>query len=94
MTIFVPTRRVGEEVRTGLAELRIDVPSYHERLLAHDRDFLLGRFSDRFQPQLNAIICTNAFGMGVDIPNIRTVIHWVQPESVEDYLAGIRTSRT
>ena len=32
------------------------------------------------------IICTSAFGMGLDVPNVRLVIHWQHPSSVEDYL--------
>ena len=35
---------------------------------------------------MNLLICTNAFGMGMDIPNIRLVFHWQHPSSPEDYL--------
>jgi ATP-dependent DNA helicase RecQ len=35
---------------------------------------------------VTAIICTNAFGMGLDLPNVRLVVHWQHPASVEDYL--------
>jgi superfamily II DNA helicase RecQ len=38
------------------------------------------------RPQVNHIICTNAFGMGLDVPNVRLVIHWQQSASVEDML--------
>jgi hypothetical protein len=37
-------------------------------------------------PLVDRIICTNAFGMGLDVPNVRLVIHWQHPSSVEDYL--------
>src|SRR5439155_9318218 len=33
-----------------------------------------------------SIICTNAFGMGLDLPDVRLVVHWQHPASVEDYL--------
>ncbi len=35
---------------------------------------------------MDRIICTSAFGMGLDVPNVRLVIHWQHPSSVEDYL--------
>jgi superfamily II DNA helicase RecQ len=37
-------------------------------------------------PKLSRIISTNAFGMGVDFPDVRLVIHWQHPASPEDYL--------
>ena len=86
LMIFVPTRNVGEEVKKALGAIGLSVPFYHGQLSSVDRDFLFGRFTGTIQPEVNAVICTNAFGMGIDIPNVRVVIHWVQPESVEDYL--------
>lgn len=47
---------------------------------------LLGRFSGRLEPPLRVMICTNAFGMGVDLPDVRLVVHWQHPASVKDYL--------
>ena len=35
---------------------------------------------------VDRIICTSAFGMGLDVSNVRMVIHWQHPSSVEDYL--------
>jgi ATP-dependent DNA helicase RecQ len=84
--IFVPTKKFGEEVSQALAEIGLSVPFYHGKLSSNDREFLLGCFTGRLKPEINTVICTNAFGMGIDIPNVRVVIHWVQPESVEDYL--------
>ena len=84
--IFVPTKKVGDEVSTGLNATGISVPFYHGQLNPVDRQFLLNRFTGRNDPEVDVIICTNAFGMGLDIPNVRAVIHWMQPESIEDYL--------
>lgn len=84
--VFVPTKRIGEQVRAGLAEYGLDVPFYHGGLSALERQDLLDRFRGTIEPPLDALVCTNAFGMGIDIPNIRVVVHWLQPESVEDYL--------
>lgn len=84
--IFVPTKKVGIEVQKGLSDIGLQIPFYHGQMNPVDREFLLGQFTGRIEPKVDNIICTNAFGMGLDIPNIHLVIHWMQPESVEDYL--------
>lgn len=84
--VFVPTVREGEKVRAGLLERGLDIPFYHGKLDGLERDNLLGRLKGTLKPELSALICTNAVGMGIDIPNIRLVVHWLQPESAEDYL--------
>ena len=52
----------------------------------HKREALLQRFTGELKPEVSQFICTNAFGMGLDVPNVRMVIHYQQPASVEDYL--------
>ena len=84
--IFVPTRKVGTTVSQVLEKMGHSAPFYHSQLPSIDKEMLFGRFAGRIHPELDAIVCTNAFGMGIDIPNVRAVIHWMQPESVEDYL--------
>src|SRR4029077_1992979 len=51
-----------------------------------EREQLIKRVVGESRPLVDRIICTNAFGMGLDIPNVRLVIHWQHPSSVEDYL--------
>jgi RecQ family ATP-dependent DNA helicase len=85
--IFVPTVKVGQQVQDGLRVVGMDVPFYHSKLgTASERDTLLGRFTGRVSPAAPVIICTNAFGMGLDVPDVRLVVHWQHPGSVEDYL--------
>lgn len=85
--IFVPTVKVGLHVQALLRKLGRDVPFYHSRHgTANERDMLLGRFTGRLDPPLPAVICTNAFGMGLDVPDVRLVVHWQHPASLEDYL--------
>jgi ATP-dependent DNA helicase RecQ len=85
--LFVPSVRTGEQLREGLRSVGLDVPFFHSKLgTANERDMLLGRFTGRIEPASNVVICTNAFGMGLDLPNVRLVVHWQHPASLEDYL--------
>lgn len=85
--IFVPTKTIGEELAKALSERGINIPFYHAKIeSAWERENLQQRFSGYAHPSFDTIICTNAFGMGLDIPNVRLVVHWQQPASAEDYL--------
>lgn len=85
--IFVPTRKIGEALQKHLGEQGLETPFYHSQLSsAWEREQLLKRFSGESRPQIDRIICTSAFGMGLDIKSVRMVIHWQHPSSIEDYL--------
>jgi superfamily II DNA helicase RecQ len=85
--IFVPTVRVGENVQSLLRQRGYELPFYHARAGTQDwRDVTQARFAGDLEPPLRAVICTNAFGMGLDVPDVRLVVHWQHPASVEDYL--------
>jgi ATP-dependent DNA helicase RecQ len=84
--IFVPTRKIGETLQGYLRDQGLETPFYHAKLgSAWDREQLLKRFVSESLPVVNRIICTSAFGMGLDVPNVRLVIHYQHPSSVEDY---------
>lgn len=87
--VFVPTIRVGKTLAASLRSFGLQVPFYHGQLDSLVRQSLQGRFTGQLEPAVDAVVCTNAFGMGLDVPNIRLVVHWVQPESMEDYLQEI-----
>ncbi len=84
--IFAPTIKIGNEIAAGLKSAGLDVPFFHGQLRPKDRANLQAQFDGRLEPAIDAMISTSAFGMGIDIPNIRLVIHWQHPASVEDYL--------
>ena len=85
--IFVPTVRIGEALRAALATEGLELPFYHSKLgTPNERDVIIGQFTGRLDPPLPAVICTNAFGMGMDVPDVRLVVNWQHPSSVEDYL--------
>jgi ATP-dependent DNA helicase RecQ len=85
--VFVPTVKIGERLQSALRTRGLDLPFYHSGLgTANQRDLIIGRFTGRLEPPLDAVICTNAFGMGIDVPDVRLVVNWQHPASVEDYL--------
>ncbi|MHC5719210.1 MAG: helicase-related protein, partial [Nostoc sp.] len=54
-----------------------------------ERQSVISAFRDG---STNLVFATNAFGMGIDIPNIRVVIHFMIPESIEQYYQEIGRS--
>jgi superfamily II DNA helicase RecQ len=85
--IFVPTRKIGETLQGYLRDQGLETPFFHSKLgSAWEREQLIKRFVGESYPPVDRIICTSAFGMGLDVPNVRLVIHWQHPSSVEDYL--------
>jgi len=55
---------------------------FHCEMTAKERKEIIDRYKNN---EINVIFATNAFGMGIDIPDIRVVIHFMIPESVEQY---------
>jgi len=85
--IFVPTQKIGEALQDYLRDQGLETPFYHSKLgSAWDREQLVKRFVGESYPLVDRIICTSAFGMGLDVPNVRLVIHYQHPSSVEEYL--------
>ena len=87
--IFVATIRHGEDVQGALAGRGLEIPFYHGQLEARERMWIEDRFTGRVEPLADVVICTNAFGMGLDVPDVRLVVHWSLPESPEDYLQEV-----
>jgi RecQ family ATP-dependent DNA helicase len=87
--VFVATRKQGEDVAELLVKQGIQTEFFHGGLDVMEREAIIQRFStdsDVENPNgLSCLICTNAFGMGMDIPDVRLVFHWHHPSSVEDY---------
>lgn len=64
---------------------------FHGDMDSNQRIDVVEQFRDG---QINLVFATNAFGMGIDIPDIKNVIHFLIPESVEQYYQEIgRASR-
>ncbi len=83
--VYTPTRKEA----TALAgELKRDLRAvaYHAGMTARDRDDVQARF---LEGRADVIVATIAFGMGIDKPDVRTVIHTGLPGSVEGYYQEI-----
>lgn len=60
--------------------------AFHGDMSAKERQEIIDRYKKN---EINIVFATNAFGMGIDIPDIRVVIHYMIPESVEQYYQEI-----
>ncbi len=80
--IYCITRKDCEFVSNALNEQGFETAVYHAGLFEDDRakiqnDFLFDK--------VKIIVATNAFGMGIDKPNVTFVIHYGMPKNVEAY---------
>jgi ATP-dependent DNA helicase RecQ len=80
--IYTATRKEAEKVYGLLSKRGIRTAYYHAGLSAADRKLNQDRF--RYD-KVQVMVATNAFGMGIDKPNIRFVIHWQMPSDLESY---------
>ena len=85
--VYAHTRRQTEELARGIAASGIlglsGCEAYHAGLKSHERD----RVQERFMGGETDVICaTVAFGMGIDKPNVRTVVHASLPASLSAYV--------
>ena len=80
--IYCATVKAVEEVTKVLQAADFDAESYHGKLSAKTRTDVQNRF---MAGEIETIVATNAFGMGIDKPDIRAVIHWQIPGSLEAY---------
>lgn len=80
--IYCITRKLVEEVYGLLAERGIEVAKYHAGMTDEERV----RNQDAFtSDRARIMVATNAFGMGIDKPDVRFVIHYNMPKNMESY---------
>src|SRR6476660_3901244 len=80
--VYCGTRRDTEEVAQALREEGLSAAGYHAGMDPDERASAQHRF---MTGDAEVITATNAFGMGVDKANVRSVWHWAIPTSVEAY---------
>ncbi|MCL2450624.1 MAG: ATP-dependent DNA helicase, partial [Polyangiaceae bacterium] len=80
--VYAATRRQTEQWADVLAQRGWNAAAYHAGMEADERSTIAARFADR---SVDLVVATNAFGMGIDRPDIRTVVHVQPPSSIEAY---------
>jgi ATP-dependent DNA helicase RecQ len=84
--VYAATRKTAEAVASLLAAEGIQAAAYHAGMKDVDRT----RVQDAFAAGTLPVVCaTNAFGMGIDRPDVDAVVHYAIPGSVEAYYQEI-----
>jgi ATP-dependent DNA helicase RecQ len=80
--VYVSTRSVAEALVRSLRFAGLSALPYHARLEGDQRAAILRRF---LAEDVDVVVATCAFGMGIDAPRVRLVVHWTLPGSPEAY---------
>ncbi len=80
--VYCGTRRDTDEVARALAQQGIATVAYHAGMSPEARRDSQAAF---MEGRAEVVVATNAFGMGVDKADVRTVAHWALPTSLEAY---------
>ena len=80
--VYVRNRKKTEELARILTSKKISALAYHAGLKFDDRENIQEQW---LQNKVQVICATNAFGMGIDKPDVRFVVHMDLPESIEAY---------
>ena len=84
--VYVATHQHAESLAAGLKDRGVEAVAYHGGMKARERESIQERFTSGDAP---VMVATNAFGMGVDKPEIRFVYHADVSESLEAYYQEI-----
>ena len=82
VVVYTPTRRLTELVTRALLRAGVRAAPYHAGLTAGIRARVLRAF---LRDRVGTVVATSAFGMGIDKPDVRRVIHWGPPRTLEAY---------
>jgi ATP-dependent DNA helicase RecQ len=84
--LYAATRRGTEELAEQLTERGLRAQAYHAGLRKSDREEVQRQFMD---DELDVVVATTAFGMGIDKPETRFVVHAEPADSVDSYYQEI-----
>lgn len=80
--VYCKSRKRTKEIAEQLRSYNINAEFYHAGLIADERN---RKQEDWIKNKIRTIVCTNAFGMGIDKPDVRAVVHVDAPDSLENY---------
>lgn len=80
--VYVTLQQTAEEVASELKQLGFNACAYHAGMNSEDRQIIQ---TDFMAGNRDIIVATIAFGMGIDKSNIRHVVHYDLPKSIENY---------
>ena len=80
--VYCRNRKRTKEMSSLLKLNNISADFYHAGLLQEERN---KKQEEWMQNKIRVIVCTNAFGMGIDKPDVRTVVHMDIPDNLENY---------
>jgi ATP-dependent DNA helicase RecQ len=84
--VYVATRRDAEAYAKELTATGLRAEAYHAGMSGSRRERVHARFAG---DRLDVVVATSAFGMGIDKPNVRYVLHSAPPESPDAYYQEI-----
>ena len=84
--VYVATRRDAEAYTKELTTAGVRAETYHAGMKASERERVHTLFAE---DGLDVVVATSAFGMGIDKPNVRYVLHSAPPESPDSYYQEI-----
>lgn len=80
--VYAGTRRRTQQIADLLKRSGVKADYYHAGLTPQERDF---RQKEWINNNIRVIVCTNAFGMGIDKPDVRFVVHLSPSDCIEAY---------
>ncbi|WP_371747555.1 DNA helicase RecQ [Terribacillus sp. DMT04] len=80
--IYAPTRKLVDQLYQFLNRQGVKTARYHAGMSEADRQAAQSSF---IQDEVNVMVATNAFGMGIDKSNVRYVLHYALPMNMEAY---------
>ncbi|MDE6204711.1 MAG: RecQ family ATP-dependent DNA helicase, partial [Duncaniella sp.] len=80
--VYVRSRRRTRELAALLSDAGISAEAYHAGLDPEDKEMHQDRWK---RGEVRVMVATNAFGMGIDKPDVRLVVHYDLPPSLEEY---------
>ncbi|GAM09012.1 ATP-dependent DNA helicase RecQ [Geobacter sp. OR-1] len=80
--VYALSRKRVEEVAAKLREIGVEAAAYHAGLADRERSRVQEAF---LRDDIRVVVATVAFGMGIDKPNVRFVVHYDLPKNIESY---------